>query len=91
MIGTILFVSALQLILYWASDKFTIQYGKLVITIVIVLFNLFVFPEIFTELDEEGHPHGISALIPKFWFWIFGNVLAIVVYLLYKYGTKVVK
>jgi uncharacterized membrane protein YkgB len=82
-IGIIFFVSALQLILYWVSDKISIQHGKLIITIVIVLFNLFVFPEIFTQLDEEGRPHGISALIPKFWFWIFGNILAIVVYLLY--------
>ena len=89
-IGTILFVTAVQLCLYWASNKFSIQYGKLVVTIAIILCNLFIFPEIFTELDEEGRPHGMSAVIPKFWFWIFGNVLTIVVYLVYKYGTKAV-
>lgn len=81
-------VSILQFCLYLVSDKLRYAYGRRIISVLVVLGHLIVFPPFFIPKEMRDYKCGMGEIGIYAAFWIFGLGASLLVWLIYSFVYK---
>lgn len=79
------------LISYFIIDMLLMRYGKRIVTMVVMLCNIFLFPQLFYPDDTDGSRCGMPILALNLVFWLFANLVVLLTLLVYCLYNKLMK
>ncbi len=80
----IIFVSFLQLLLYYLIDKHKLKFPKILIFVLVLIGYYVVFPQYFMPSPKINHINcGMPTLGVFLGFWIFGTIAALMTHIIW--------